>query len=401
MEYASEAVIVGSELLLGMGVDTNGAEIGRALVELGCPLRWKTVVGDSDADLDEVLRRAVARSDVVVVSGGLGPTEDDRTRFALARLAGADLELRSDLLEDVEAAFRRLGQPMGESNRVQARLPGGARALRNPLGTAPGFSLGVGRCILFALPGVPRELRHLLYQDVVPALRERLGVGGLATRVLKLSGIGESRAGEAVADLMGPGRNPYVGILASPGEVRFFLAARAATEEEAHRLIAAPEAAIRERLGKYLFGADSETHAAVALAAAARAGWSLAAAEGFTGGAMASQLWAARADNFRGAMVLDGASLVLLAAGTADPAAAVLRLAETAARDRGASAGLAAALDQEFLPAAGGQTAWIGVWAQGRTTARGVPLLFGGAADRERVAHQAFYELRRLAAPTP
>jgi nicotinamide-nucleotide amidase len=216
--------------------------------------------------------------------------------------------------------------------------------------------------------------------------------------VLKLSGIGESRAGEAVTDLMGPGRNPYVGILASPGEVRLFLTARAATDDEARRLLAPSEAAIRERLGKYVFGADSETHAAVALAAAATAGWTLATAEGFTGGAIASQLWEAGAANFRGGRVLGGAILRDLVPETGDPGAAAMRLAETAAREASATAGLAAALDSEFEPGASGQTAWVGLWAGPRSAARGVPLFFGADVDRQRVAHQAFYELRRLAA---
>lgn len=399
MNHGSEAVIIGSELLLGLGIDTNGAEIGRVLVELGCPLRWKTLVGDSDDDLDDVFARAAGRSAVVVVSGGLGPTEDDRTRFALARLAGVPLELRPELLEDVEAAFRRLGRPMGESNRVQALLPAGARALRNPLGTAPGFWLEVGGCVLFALPGVPRELCHLLRCDVVPALRERLGVPGLATRVLRLSGIGESRAGEAVADLMGPDRNPYVGILASPGEVRLFLTARGATDGEALRLLAGPEAAIRERLGKYLFGADDQTHARTALAAASRAGWTVASAEGFTGGALASLLWEAGADNFVGGHVLGNARLRRLVAGVEDPAGAAVRLAEAAARDAGADAGLAAALGEELHPGSGGDAAWVGAWAGSRSASRRVPLLFGPEADRQRVAHQVFYELRKLAEP--
>jgi nicotinamide-nucleotide amidase len=396
MDGFSEAVIVGSELLLGMGIDTNGAEIGRRMSELGCPLRFKTVAGDSDADLDLALSRALERSRVVLLSGGLGPTEDDRTRFAVARAAGVGLELREELVEDIRATFRRFNREMSDSNLVQARMPEGAEAIRNPLGTAPGFALEIRGCYVIALPGVPRELRFLLENEALPRLRSRLGIGAIATRTLRFSGIGESLAGEAVADLMSPERNPYVGILASPGEVRVFVTARAPDEAAARELLRGPEAEIRGRLAKHFFGVDAETHPRVALRAAAGAGWFVSSAEGFTAGHVCSELWESGEPNYLGGQVYTLETLRRLLAGSG-PGERVLELARLSAATLGASAGLAVALEQELVAEPAPAQAWIGIWTRGPTLARPFPLFYGDAADRQRVAHQAFYHLRTFA----
>lgn len=399
MDRRSEAVIVGSELLLGR-TDTNGPDLAWRLAALGCPLQCITVVGDEDAKLEAALTAALARSTVVIAAGGLGPTEDDRTRQAVARVTGRGLELRPELLEDIGAAFRRFGREMSDSNRVQALVPAGAEPIPNPVGTAPGFTLEVGEAHLIALPGVPRELRHLLDTWVVPRLRARLGLGTVVTRVLRFSGIGESRAGEAVADLMGPGKNPYVGTLASPGEVRIVLTARAPAEGEARSLIAGVEAEVRSRLAKYLCGTDDDTHPRVALAAAGAAGWSVASTEGFTAGTLAQWLRDAESPVYRGGTVLPPAGVREWAGdleGDGPAAQGVQALARRAAEVHGAAAGVAACHQSELEPGAGEERGWAGVWTPAGSFARALPLAYGGQGERERLCHQALFELRRLA----
>ncbi|MDW7709436.1 MAG: molybdopterin-binding protein [Deferrisomatales bacterium] len=399
MDCRSEAVIVGSELLLG-AADTNGPDFARRLAALGCPLRYTTVVGDEDAELEAALSAAASRSAVVLVAGGLGPTEDDRTRHAVARVTKRELELRPELLEDIRDAFRRFGREMSPSNRVQALVPAGAEPIPNPVGTAPGFALEIGAAYLVALPGVPRELRHLLDTWVVPRLRARLGLGTVLTRVLRFSGIGESRAGEAIVDLMGPGKNPYVGTLSSPGEVRVVLTARATAEGEARALLAGAEALVRARLAKYLCGADEDTHPRVALTAAAAAGWTVASAEGFTAGTLAQWLRDAENPAYRGGTVLPPSAVRDWAGkprGEGAAARGVQALARRAAEAHGASAGVAACLRSEVEPGTGEGQGWAGVWTPAGSFARALPLAYGGQAERERLCHQVLFELRRLA----
>jgi nicotinamide-nucleotide amidase len=397
----SEVLVVGSELLLGQA-DANGPELAWRLAALGCPLRRIEVVGDEDAELEAALSSAIRQSAVVLLAGGLGPTEDDRTRYAVARVVGRPLELRPELLEDIRAAFRRFGREMPDSNRVQALLPAGAEAVPNPVGTAPGFALEAGSAYLIALPGVPRELRYLAETWVEPRLRERLGLGRVVTRVLRFSGIGESRAGEAVADLMGPGKNPYVGTLASPGEVRIVLTARGADEAQARDLIAGTELVVRSRLAKYLCGADADTHPRVALRAAREAGWTVASAEGYTAGILAQWLRDAEDPAYRGGIVLPASALrnwTGLPPEPGDPGEAVQALARAAAQAQGAAAGVAAGLESELGGQIGENRGWAGVWTPAGSFARALPLGFGGSGERERLCHQALFELRRLARP--
>lgn len=397
MGFRAEAVIVGAELLLGQA-EANAPVLSRRLLSLGGDLARVTVVGDEDPELQDAVEGAAGRSALVVVAGGLGPTEDDRTRYALARAAGAPLVLREDLLDGIRAPFERMGREMPPSNRVQALLPSPAEAIPNPVGTAPGFALEVGGAWVVALPGVPREFRHLLDGWVVPMLRRRFGGGAAATRLVRVSGLGESAVGEAVADLMGVGLNPYVGTLATPGEVKVLLVARAGREDEARRLLDGSEAEVRKRLGAHVVGTDEETHAAVALRTAAAAGWEVASAEGFTGGILASWLWRARDDCFRGGVVEPARVLRGRFGALGDSARAIRAMAEDAARTHGASVGVAAASEVELVPQGGGNRCWVGVWRDGAWRVRSLPLVFGTGADEERCCHQALYEIRNLAA---
>ncbi len=390
----SEAILVGNELLWGAVADRNGVEIGRRLAMAGCPLARATVIGDREEAIARLVSEASGRADLVVVAGGLGPTPDDRTRHAVARAAGVGLELRPELLGDIEALFRRFGRDMPPSNRVQAELPTGAEAIPNPVGTAPGFALEIARAWVVVLPGVPRELVHLMDGWVMPRLVERFGIGTLVTRTLRLSGVGESRVGEALADLMEPGSNPYVALLAEPGEVRVAITARGRDDAEARALLGPVERMVRERLGKYLFGADRDTHPRVALRAAGTAGWTVAVVEGFTAGRLAGWLRDAGEPGFAGGWVLGNPRP---GPQGSDPRDRALELAREVARRLGAGAGVCVAREAELVDPSE-RRAWIAVWTPDGTRARPLPFGMGEEADRLRACHQALYELRTLAA---
>lgn len=396
MGLRAEAVVVGAELLAGQA-EANGPVLARGLLAVGVELARVTVVGDDDAEIEAALAEAVRRSGLVVVSGGLGPTEDDRTRYAVAKAAGDPLALREELLEGIRAPFLRLGREMPPSNRVQALLPGRAEAVPNPVGTAPGFALEIEGALVVALPGVPREFRYLLDRWLLPRLRQRVGTGAVVTRQIRVSGLGESAVGEAVADLMGPGRNPYVGTLASPGEVRILAVARGEGEPQARGLLDLVEGDVRRRLGAYVFGIDDDTHPRVALRAAAAAGWRVACAEGFTGGLLARWLWEAKEEAFRGGIVEPGDALRRRFGPAGDPARAIRAMAEEAARALGADAGLATASEGELLSRGEGRF-WVGVWREGVWAVRSLPTAFGAEADAERCCQQACYELRQFVA---
>src|SRR3990170_1577193 len=223
----AEIVSVGSERLLGQIVDTNSAVIGRHLAAIGLDLYYKTTVGDNLNRLTAVLCQALARSEVVITTGGIGPTADDVTREAVAAATGRELEFSEHLMAQIEAFFRARGFKLSPSNRRQAFIPRGAIPIENPVGTAPAFVVEVGERCVITLPGVPREMEHLLVTRVLPHLRERYGLKGeIRLRVLKVVGLGESRIGELLADFMEKGRNPTIGTLAHLGQVDVRIAAQ-------------------------------------------------------------------------------------------------------------------------------------------------------------------------------
>lgn len=304
----AEIVSVGSELLLGQIVDTNSAVIGRHLAAIGLDLYYKTTVGDNLARLTAVLRQALARSEVVITTGGIGPTADDVTREAVAAATDRPLEFSEPLMAQIEAFFRTRGFKLSPSNRRQAFIPRGAIPVENPVGTAPAFIVEVGERCVITLPGVPREMEHLLVTRVLPYLRDRYGLKGeIRLRVLKVVGLGESRIGELLADFMEKGRNPTVGTLAHLGQVDVRIAAKGSEAEAAQRLIEPVEAQIRERLGDLIFGADAETLEGVISAQVRRLGARIAVAEWGSGGVVAERLAAGIGPGFAGGIVLGGA----------------------------------------------------------------------------------------------
>ena len=214
----AEILMIGTELLLGQVLDTNAAYMGRLLAEHGINLYQKTTVGDNKGRIVAALDAALRRSDVVLCSGGLGPTEDDITRECVAELLGRPLEYHEDLWETVKARFTRSRIQFTENNKRQAMLPQGAHAIENPHGTAPGVLVDDPRGVIACMPGVPGELKPMLEERVIPFLRARFGLAGaLVYKVLKVCGMGESRVDSLIGDLVASLDNPTVGLLASPG----------------------------------------------------------------------------------------------------------------------------------------------------------------------------------------
>ena len=257
----AELVMIGTELLLGEIVDTNATLLAKALREIGLDLYYKTTVGDNAQRMTAVLDLALDRSDVVITSGGLGPTVDDVTRLAVADATGRELIYSPELEAQIAERFRGFGREMAENNKRQAYIPKGATPLRNPVGTAPCYLAedDRGRGCVISLPGVTSELEYLLKHTVIPLLIERMGgVQFTRIRVLRTCAVGESNVDRAIGDLM-LNANPTVGLAAHAGQTDVRITAKADTSDEADALIADMEAKVRERLGVAVYGVDRET----------------------------------------------------------------------------------------------------------------------------------------------
>jgi nicotinamide-nucleotide amidase len=346
----AEIVTIGTELLLGEIVDTNSAWIAQQLTVIGLDLLYTTTVGDNLGRITQVLAQSLARSEVVITTGGLGPTVDDMTRQGVAAACECELVLDEGLVEEIATYFGRRGSTMTDNNRRQAWIPRGARIIHNPVGTAPCFAAEHRGHLIISLPGVPHEMRHLMETEVIPLLRERFGLlGVIKSRVLRTCNIGESAVDARIDDLM-TAANPTVGTRAHPGQTDVVVTAKAATADEADALIAPVEAEIRSRVGDYVFGTDEETMGQVLLRELSARGLRLAVAETLTRGEVAQQLTAqAQSDAFAGGLLLsDAASLQALIGdtdsvrGLAFPSQEAANLAaQQVARLYGAQLGLA------------------------------------------------------------
>jgi nicotinamide-nucleotide amidase len=274
-------------------MDTNTAYLAGELGRIGVATRFRTSVGDRLEEIVEVIRGAVERCDLVITTGGLGPTLDDLTREAVAGAAGVELELRPELMDQIEAYFARIGYRMPENNRRQAYVPAGSEVIPNPVGTAPCFVAEAGAKPIICLPGVPRELEYLWGRQVAPWIRERFGLSDqqVVYRVLKVAGLSESRVDSLIGDLMGVGNNPELGLLASPGEIKIRITATARGDADAEGLIRPLEEEIRSRLGNKVFGIDDETLEAVIDRLLCEKGMTLSILETFTAGLAAQRLY--------------------------------------------------------------------------------------------------------------
>ncbi|MEY2450829.1 MAG: nicotinamide-nucleotide amidase [Acidimicrobiaceae bacterium] len=306
-----EVVAVGTELLLGQIVDTNSSWIGEQLALAGIDSHFQTKVGDNHDRIVSSLRLALERSDAVIVCGGLGPTQDDITREAIAEVMGVGLELDDEVAARIEAMFSARGRRMAANNLRQAEIPVGASAIHDPQpGTAPGLIAPVGDKVIYAVPGVPHEMKEIIAGAVLPDLRGRSGeTSTIVSRTLRTWGESESGLAERLADrirvLDGTG-NPTLAFLASGIEgLKLRITAKAADEASAHAMLAAEEAELRAMLGDLVFGVDDETmeHAVGVLLEAH--GLTLGLAESISGGLMGARLTdvAGASGFFRGSIV--------------------------------------------------------------------------------------------------
>lgn len=286
----AEIIAIGTELLLGQTVDTNTAEISTWLAEMGIGVYYHQTVGDNAERMTDVLSLAKSRSDLIIITGGLGPTEDDLTREIVARVTGLPLIRNEEALRQIQSFFQSAGRTMPENNLRQAYLPEGARMLHNSVGTAPGIYVKAGDTHFFCVPGVPSEMRTMWKEAVVPILREIIDDDSvIASRTLRFYGIGESDLETKVADLL-HNTNPTVAPYAGNGEVRLRITARADSYESARQLIAPFEKEITARVGAHLYGYDDDTLEGVVAQSLLEKGLTVSTAESCTGGLIAHRL---------------------------------------------------------------------------------------------------------------
>ena len=292
----AEIIAIGTELANGAKLDTNSQWLSLQLGEIGIPVRAHATVGDDLDVMVETIRAAAIRSDLVIITGGLGPTLDDLTREAICGFTGAELELHEPSLEHVKAMFSRRNRPMPERNVVQAMFPKGSEPLPNPRGTAPGIWLEVarpdgGKCGIAALPGVPSEMKPMFRQQVVP----RLDAGDSIIRRARINcfGCGESQADEILGDLTARGRDPDVGITAHEATITLRITAEGNSIDEVRDKIERTRIAIVNRMGEFAFGEEDDEleHALIRQLRLRRA--SLSTAESGTGGLLAHRLTSA------------------------------------------------------------------------------------------------------------
>lgn len=284
----AEILSIGSELVSGQSLDTNSRWLSQQLGTLGIPVAFHTTLGDEMDDHLAAFQTACDRAELVLMTGGLGPTQDDLVREALARSAGVPLVEDLDALRAIEEMFARRNRPMAERNRVQALFPHGAEVLANPIGTAPGIWMTIGPATVAAMPGVPSEMKRMFQDEVVPRLR-RLGYGGqhIVHRKINLFGKGESDIEREAMDLTARGRVPEVGITASDATISFRITGAGASEDEALHQTEATAALIYERFGSLIVGEGTEDVAEGLFAQLERTRSTLATAESCTGGLIA------------------------------------------------------------------------------------------------------------------
>jgi nicotinamide-nucleotide amidase len=286
-----EVIAVGTELLLGQIVNGNAAKIGTALADHGFDAHFQVVVGDNLDRVVSAIRTALGRADALIITGGIGPTRDDLTREAVCAALGLEMKFSDTYAEFLKERFVRWGRDMPASNLRQAEYPDGAEQLPNPKGTAPGLVLDHEGKLIFLLPGVPMEMIYLLEAEVMPRLGRAAGVDAVVfSRILRSWGRSESQIGEMLDDLFTGHTNPSIAFLASAGEIKVRITAKAATVAEAEQLVAPIEAEVRSRLHPSIFATDNETIEQVIQTQLLSRGWSIGTAESATGGLVAARL---------------------------------------------------------------------------------------------------------------
>ena len=287
---------VGDELALGQTVDTNSAWISQQLAAVGCDIAAHLTVPDDQHAIEQAIQESVGRCDFLIISGGIGPTEDDLTRQALAACMNVPLELNEAWLHRLEAFFRKVGRPMPESNKIQAHIPRGAAIIENTAGTAAGidatFVTGDQKtvCRVFVMPGVPKEMKAMFTRDVLPHVAQATGGAVILSRTLHTFGMGESWVAEKLGSLMMRQKNPSVGTTVSHGIVSVRINARHASRDDAQRALDETTRACALALDDLIFGRDDETLPKVLAASLAPSRQTVATAESCTGGLLAKML---------------------------------------------------------------------------------------------------------------
>lgn len=283
-------ISIGTELVTGQTKDTNAAWLAEQLTRRGVEVVRHVTIGDDQERIATALRHALAAAELVIVTGGLGPTADDLTRQALSMAIDQPLDENADALQQIIRFFEQWQRPMAESNKLQALIPRGCIVIPNSRGTAPGISYRQDHRQLFALPGVPGEMKAMFEATVAPAIGPAIGKACIRSGRLLAFGIGEARVGETLADMMRRGRNPLVGTTASDAVISIRILAHASNEKDAEHLLQVDLAEVRNRLGHVVFGQDDETLEGCVAKLLVQRGLTISTAESCTGGLLSKRL---------------------------------------------------------------------------------------------------------------
>ena len=407
MSVNVEIVSIGSELLLGQIVDTNSAWISQRLAENGANVYYKSCVGDNLNRMTEVLRIALERADVVITGGGIGPTQDDLTREAVADVFDVDVVTDPDSLTELHERFQNRGFILTKNNERQAQIPDGATVIRNPNGTAPAFMVESDKGTIISLPGVPFEMKWLITNEIIPYLQDKYDLGEtIHYRVLKVADLGESAVDHLIGHLIAESSNPTVGVLARPGQVDVRIAARAPSVDAAKELILPMEHQVRDLLGEHVFGVDEETIESVIGAMLREREATVAVYEDLSAGAVSDSMRTAAGNRFLEAIVantdLPGDRLIGAQNGNEiSGEQRAIALARAIREHSGASIGIAvhgitesAETENSAVNLGRGDT-YIVICDAEKTEVRHVRSAGSGAPDRRRAAMYAFGTLRQ------
>lgn len=393
-----EVIAVGTELLLGQIVDTNSSWIGEQLALAGIDSHFQTKVGDNLARIVSSIRLSLERSDAVIMCGGLGPTQDDITREAIAEVMGVGLVRHDEIADRIRAMFAARGRAMPDNNLRQADVPEGATVIPQMPGTAPGLICPVGDKVVYAVPGVPHEMREMLTGTIIPDLQQRAGLPAvIRSRVLRTWGQSESGLAEMLAgriDALDELGNPTLAFQASGIEgLKVRITAKAGSAKDAEAILADEEARVRAIIGDVIFGVDEQTIEAVVIDMLRERGLSLGLAESLTGGLMGSRFTSVpgASDVFRGSIVSYASdvkfSLLGVPEGPVVTELAARAMAEGARQMLGAdvalaTTGVAGPAEQEGQPVG---TVFLGLAMNGVSEAQRVRL----PGDRQRIRQYA------------
>jgi nicotinamide-nucleotide amidase len=302
----AEIIAIGSELLLGQIIDSNSAWIAQRLAENGINLFYKTVVGDNPERMKEIITKSIERSEIVITTGGIGPTQDDLTREMVASCTERNVVLHKESLEDLEKRFRKRGFILTKNNEKQATIPENAIVIKNPNGTAPAFIVEYHNTSIISVPGVPFEMKWLIENEIIPYLRNKYELKEtIHYRVLKVSDLGESNVDHLIGEIMKNSSNPTVGVLAHPGQVDVRITAKAKDQNSAMTLIKPIEKEIRQLLGDNIFGVDEDTLENIVGNLLEKFNLTISTCEDISGGTISNTFQATNKDLFNQGLVLN------------------------------------------------------------------------------------------------